>query len=203
MFERQGLLLPLFTVMIFICLQDDLSSTVIQQLESRLKELCHENRELRDFASQLSSRMFQFSDFLEHNCDLCMQDNANISFDCQDEHHSLGESHVAEHDISEVQSFDEKRNLFKKSIDKQSTPVIDFSFELPFRVIRDDLIKRVQYASWVVWSKLKCLARCHTNSVKETPGFKSQFCHTESIILTQYYDGNNNNDNSYAFSTYG
>ncbi|VDP97045.1 unnamed protein product, partial [Trichobilharzia regenti] len=114
--------------------RNDLSSRVIEQLESRLKESCHENRELRDFASQLSSRMFQFSDFLEHNCNLCIQDNANISFDCQDEHHSLGESHAsAEHDISEVQSFDEKRNLFKKSIDKQSTPVIDFSFELPFR----------------------------------------------------------------------
>ncbi|CAH8872487.1 unnamed protein product [Trichobilharzia szidati] len=162
--------------------RDNKSSLLIQQLQIRQNELCHENRELRYLVSQLSARIFQFSDYLKHNCDLCAPNNANISFNCDNEHHSLGESHE-EHDISDFE-----RVLIRKSIHEQSTRNIDVSLELPYSVFRDDLITRVQYALCVIWSKLKCLTRCHTNSVKETPGSNAPLRNTDNSPTVECVD---------------
>ncbi|KAH8863010.1 hypothetical protein KSF78_0002544 [Schistosoma japonicum] len=181
----------------------DLSSLIVQQLESRQNDLLYENRELRDLVGQLSSRMIRFTDFLQRHCTAWVDNNViNASNEFDSEYFSLDEEDDDEYFRRE--SSDEEYSTIvsvsKGNGRRKSTLVNCLLFELPYAVIRDDLTRRVRYLSRCLWCKLKCLAKHYIiTKYDETDGIKS-----ETYILDlptsprgdneKLYDDKNNNE---------
>ncbi|KAK4475537.1 hypothetical protein MN116_000818 [Schistosoma mekongi] len=180
----------------------DLSSLMVQQLESRQNDLLYENRELRDLVGQLSSRMIRFTDFLQRHCTAWVENDViNASNEFDSEYFSLDEEDDDEYFRRE--SSDEEYSTIvsvsKESGRRKSTLVNCLLFELPYAIIRDDLTRRVRYLSRCLWCKLKCLAKHYiiTKYDEATNGIKS-----ETYILDlptsprgddeKLYDKNNN-----------
>ncbi|KAH8863005.1 hypothetical protein KSF78_0002544 [Schistosoma japonicum] len=173
----------------------DLSSLIVQQLESRQNDLLYENRELRDLVGQLSSRMIRFTDFLQRHCTAWVDNNViNASNEFDSEYFSLDEEDDDEYFRRE--SSDEEYSTIvsvsKGNGRRKSTLVNCLLFELPYAVIRDDLTRRVRYLSRCLWCKLKCLAKHYIiTKYDETDGIKSE---TYILDNEKLYDDKNNNE---------
>ncbi|RTG82452.1 uncharacterized protein DC041_0007366 [Schistosoma bovis] len=166
----------------------DLSSLIVQQLESRQNDLLYENRELRDLVSQLSLRMIRFTDFLQRHCTTWVQNNDNVlhSNEFDDEFFSLDDEEDDGDEYFRRESSDEDYStivMSKENGRRKSALVNNLLIELPYAVIRDDLTRRVRYVSRCLWCKLKCLAKHYTTKT----GVTTERNVTENVVNSQTF----------------
>ncbi|VDP45771.1 unnamed protein product [Schistosoma mattheei] len=165
----------------------DLSSLIVQQLESRQNDLLYENRELRDLVSQLSLRMVRFTDFLQRHCTTWVQNNDNVlhSNEFDDEFFSLDDEEDDGDEYFRRESSDEEYSTIAMSKEngRKSALVNNLLIELPYAVIRDDLTRRVRYVSRCLWCKLKCLAKHYTTKTRVT----TERNVTENVVNSQTF----------------
>ncbi|CAH8594286.1 unnamed protein product [Schistosoma turkestanicum] len=182
----------------------DLSSLIVQQLESRQNDLLYENRELRDLVGQLSSRMIRFTDFLQRHCTTWVQNNDNVihSSEFDDEFFSLDEEDDDDDGYFRRESSDEDYSTIpvpKENGRRKSTFVNSLLLELPYALIRDDLTRRVRYLSRCLWCKLKCLAKHYlkTTALTSEKDVTENVVNSETFILDHPTSGNGDNENSF------
>uniref|UniRef100_A0A5K4F3Z3 Afadin-and alpha-actinin-binding protein n=1 Tax=Schistosoma mansoni TaxID=6183 RepID=A0A5K4F3Z3_SCHMA len=185
----------------------DLSSLIVQQLESRQNDLLYENRELRDLVSQLSSRIIRFTDFLQRHCTTWVQNNDNVihSNEFDDEFFSLDDEEDDGDEYFRRESSDEDYSTFSMSKENgrgKSALVNNLLFELPYAVIRDDLTRRVRFLSRCLWCKLKCLAKHYMAKTRITTerNVTKNAVNSQTFVLDLPTSGGDNENNEVKLS---
>ncbi|VUZ43337.1 unnamed protein product [Hymenolepis diminuta] len=137
----------------------DLTRCMVDHLRTRENDLFHENRELRDLVSVLSSRMLRFSQHL-HDRRLGLindQEDSGRFQDLETEETSLDGSSEAENAENSDESSYEDNLREDSSQRRKSANVHHLLLEMPFYMVRNRLTCRVHRLSRRLWNEIKAL----------------------------------------------
>nr|CDS29755.1 hypothetical protein HmN_000896500 [Hymenolepis microstoma] len=147
--------------------QLDLTQCMVEHLLARENDLFHENRELRDLVSVLSSRMLRFSQYL-HDRRLRMIDGKGDDDEFQDlepEETSLDGSTECENLGSSDESTYEDNPIEGPSQRRKSANVHHLLLEMPFSMVRNRLTCRVHRLSKRLWKEIKAVMQAQNDDI--------------------------------------
>ncbi|KAM7539083.1 hypothetical protein Aperf_G00000052486 [Anoplocephala perfoliata] len=142
--------------------QLDLTRYALDHLRTRENELFHENRELRDLVSILSTRMFRFSRHLQ-NRRMHRIDDDEEDFEGLEETSLDGSRGFEEVETSSDSSIEENStNALSRR--RESADIHHLLLEMPFHMVRDRLIRRVHRLSRRLWKEIKDIGHIEDGS---------------------------------------